>query len=114
MKNELSEELDRCYLPSNYDILVIVTGSKKRKTLEDAGGWRSLSELVDQDHWEEVQSINQKSLEIDWNKLILLPIDLFTTVLETWQDFFQSPFSASKNTNNSESNQKQNLEKPEE
>lgn len=116
MKNELSEEIGRCYLPSDYDILVIVTGSKKRKTLEDAGGWRSLSELVDQDHWEEVQSINQaqKYSEIDLKKLILLPIDLFTTVLETWQDFFQSVFSASKNTNNSESNQKQNLEKLEE
>jgi hypothetical protein len=55
LKNELAEELLNCHLPTETTPLVVVTGIKKRETLESYGVWRSLSSLVDTEDWIEVR-----------------------------------------------------------
>jgi hypothetical protein len=55
LKNELAEELLNCQLPTETAPLVVVTGIKKRETLESHGVWRSLSSLIDTDDWIEVR-----------------------------------------------------------
>ncbi|HBE16913.1 MAG TPA: hypothetical protein DDW51_04695, partial [Cyanobacteria bacterium UBA11367] len=54
LKNQLAEELQDCHLPREIAPLVVVTGIKKRETLESRGIWRSLSSLVDTDDWIEI------------------------------------------------------------
>ena len=66
LKNELAEELLSCQLPTETAPLVVVTGIKKRETLESRGVWRSLSSLVDTDDWIE---IHEKS----WFSALKLP-----------------------------------------
>ena len=53
LRNQLAEELQECQLPTEQGPLVIVTGIKKKETLEKAGVWRSLSSLADGEDWRE-------------------------------------------------------------
>ncbi len=66
LKNELAEELLNCHLPTEIAPLVVVTGIKKRETLESHGVWRSLSSLIDTEDWIEVR-------EKSWFSTLNLP-----------------------------------------
>lgn len=66
LKNQLAEELQDCHLPRETAPLVVVTGIKKRETLESRGIWRSLSSLVDTDDWIEIR-------EKSWLSALNLP-----------------------------------------
>ncbi len=66
LKNELAEELLNCQLPTETTPLVVVTGIKKRETLESHGVWRSLSSLIDTEDWIEVR-------EKSWFSTLNLP-----------------------------------------
>lgn len=115
LRNELSREISECYLPSEPDILVVVTGFKKRETLEKAGVWRALSELVNQEHWEEVEiSQEDDNLSgIDFKKLLLLPINLLTPVLKILKQFIKSILLLSEDACESDSSEQSNPKKPE-
>lgn len=116
LRNELSTEMSECYLPSKPDILVVVTGFKKRETLEKAGVWRSLSELVNQEQWEDVKISQEDEIMdgIDFKKLLLLPLNLLTTVLKIWKQFLKSILFLSEDISESDSSESTNSEKPEE
>ncbi|NET58777.1 MAG: hypothetical protein F6K47_22300 [Symploca sp. SIO2E6] len=58
LRTQLAEELTECQLPTQPGTLVIVTGIKKRETLENAVIWRSLSRLVEADDWEKISITN--------------------------------------------------------
>lgn len=66
LKNELAEELLNCQLPTETAPLVVVTGIKKRETLESHGVWRSLSSLIDTEDWIEIR-------EKSWFSTLNLP-----------------------------------------
>ncbi|MGA9380349.1 MAG: hypothetical protein WBV73_16415 [Phormidium sp.] len=50
---KLAEELDQFKLPDQQGAIVVVTGIVDSVTLKQAGVWRSLSCLVEQENWEE-------------------------------------------------------------
>lgn len=54
LKEDLADKLQRFNLPSNYELLVVVTGIKSEDSLAQANIWRSLSSLVKSDKWEPV------------------------------------------------------------
>ncbi|MBE9129926.1 MULTISPECIES: hypothetical protein [unclassified Coleofasciculus] len=54
LRHQLAQELQTCHLPTQTGILMVVTGIKKRESLEKAGVWRILSTLVEGDDWEEI------------------------------------------------------------
>ncbi|NEP11421.1 MAG: hypothetical protein F6K14_14665 [Symploca sp. SIO2C1] len=68
LKNQLAEELREYQLPKEAGTLVIVTGIKKRETLENATIWRSLSTLVETDDWEEISSKSWSSIKNNWQQ----------------------------------------------
>lgn len=53
LRHQLAQELQTCHLPTQTGLLIVVTGIKKRESLEKAGVWRSLSMLVEGEDWEE-------------------------------------------------------------
>ena len=53
LRSNLAEELDRYRLPDQQGAIVVVTGIVDEVTLKQAGVWRSLSRLVEQEDWEE-------------------------------------------------------------
>jgi hypothetical protein len=68
LRNQLAEELKQYQLPTEAGTLVIVTGIKKRETLENAGIWRSLSTLVETDDWEEISTKSWSSIKNNWQQ----------------------------------------------
>lgn len=77
LREELAEELQRCDLPKEQDPLVVVTGFKKRETLEQAGVWRSLSKLVDTEDWEKITRKSDSVWEIvELKGIIGLPMQM--------------------------------------
>ncbi|MFB2937641.1 hypothetical protein ACE1B6_20525 [Aerosakkonemataceae cyanobacterium BLCC-F154] len=53
LTHKLAEELDKHKLPNQEGAIVVVTGIVDSLTLKQAGVWRSLSSLVEQETWEE-------------------------------------------------------------
>lgn len=82
LRNKLAEELQRCHLPTEQGPLVVVTGIKKRETLENAGVWRSLSTLVDTDDWEEIPDTN---IWKDYQNILVWPMFLITIIQTSWE-----------------------------
>jgi hypothetical protein len=54
LKEDLAYKLQRFSFPSNYELLVVVTGIKSEDSLAQANIWRSLSSLIKSDNWEPV------------------------------------------------------------
>ena len=94
MRNMLARELCNCQLPSGDYPLVVVTGIKKRATLEEAGVWRSLSRLVDADDWEEITPpeliLDNGWGVIDIREILALPLNTVITMLSRFTDFFSA------------------------
>lgn len=68
LKEDLAYKLQRFNLPSNYELLVVVTGIKSEDSLVQANIWRSLSSLVQSENWEPVS--NKKKEGVLPKKLI--------------------------------------------
>jgi len=68
LRNQLAEELTEYQLPTEPGTLVIVTGIKKRETLENAKIWRSLSTLVETDSWEQISAKSWSSIKNNWQQ----------------------------------------------
>lgn len=68
LKEDLAYKLQRFNLPSNYELLVVVTGIKSEDSLAQANIWRSLSSLVQSENWEQVP--NKKKEGVLPKKLI--------------------------------------------
>ena len=68
LKEDLAYKLQRFNLPSNYELLVVVTGIKSEDSLAQANIWRSLSSLVQSENWEPVP--NKKKEGVLPKKLI--------------------------------------------
>ena len=66
LRTKLAQELKKYRLPDSIGPIVIVTGFKKRLSLEESGAWRSLSTLVNSNDWDEVEeqysSTSQKNI----------------------------------------------------
>lgn len=102
LKNELAEELLNCHLPRETAPLVVVTGIKKRETLESHGVWRSLSSLIDTEDWIEIR-------EKSWFSTLNLPegqdmknplmwLMLLTSIVSYLLSFLLNLISSNKNT----------------
>jgi len=68
LRNQLAQELTEYELPQESGTLVIVTGIKKRETLENAQIWRSLSTLVENDDWEEISTQSWSAIKNNWQQ----------------------------------------------
>lgn len=69
LRNQLAKELQEYQLPTEPGTLVIVTGIKKRETLENAQIWRSLSLLVETDDWEAISTKSWSSIKNNWQQI---------------------------------------------
>jgi len=69
LRDTLAEDLRRFRLPSNYELLVVVTGIKSEDSLTQANIWRSLSNLVESVNWKTVS--NKKKEGLPPKKLML-------------------------------------------
>lgn len=92
LKQELAEELQRSSLPKEVAPLVVVTGIKKRETLEEASVWRGLSKLVDTDDWEEYNNLQ----EINYQDILSLPVKLVMTLMDVWEKLLEKLSSPSQ------------------
>ena len=97
MRTMLADELYKCQLPFGEYPLVVVTGIKKRATLEDAGVWRSLSRLVEADNWEEIpppESIADNGWAvIDLREIFALPLNSTIAILSRFVKIFSDLMS---------------------
>ncbi|NJN74551.1 MAG: hypothetical protein HC799_18025 [Limnothrix sp. RL_2_0] len=51
LRDDLAYKLQQYSLPKNYEFIVVATGVKSEESLEKAGAWRSLSNLVKSENW---------------------------------------------------------------
>jgi hypothetical protein len=51
LRDDLAYKLQQYSLPKGYELIVIATGIKSENSLEKAGAWRSLSNLVKSENW---------------------------------------------------------------
>jgi hypothetical protein len=51
LRDDLANKLQQYSLPKDYKLIVIATGVKSEDSLEKAGAWRSLSNLVKSENW---------------------------------------------------------------
>ena len=51
LRDDLAYKLQQYSLPKGYELIVIATGIKSEDSLEKAGAWRSLSNLVKSENW---------------------------------------------------------------
>jgi hypothetical protein len=51
LRDDLAYKLQEYSLPKGHELIVIVTGVKSEDSLEKAGAWRSLSNLVKSENW---------------------------------------------------------------
>lgn len=79
LKEDLAYKLQRFSLPSNYELLVVVTGIKSEDSLAQANIWRSLSSLVKSDNWEPVS--NKKREEQKQNFPMAIALILLVVVI---------------------------------
>lgn len=79
LKEDLAYKLQRFSLPSNYELLVVVTGIKSEDSLAQANIWRSLSSLVKSDNWEPVS--NKKREEQKQNFPMAIALILLLVVI---------------------------------
>ncbi len=84
LREKLAQELRRCKLPDDNGPLVIVTGFKKKASLEQSGVWRSLSTLVKASDWEEVQ---EQDYSQSGRNFLTVPISEIFQRLSQWLDF---------------------------
>ena len=56
LQTDLGLELQSSFLPSDYELLVVVTGIKSEDSLAQANIWRSLSNLVQSENWKTVSN----------------------------------------------------------
>ncbi len=54
LRDDLAYKLEKYSLPKRHELLVVVTGNKSQKSLENAGIWRSLSNLVKSENWRDL------------------------------------------------------------
>lgn len=54
LRHNLADKLQQYSLPKERQLVVVVTGIKSEKSLEDAGIWRSLSNLVKSENWRDL------------------------------------------------------------
>jgi len=91
LRNQLAAELTEYQLPIEPGTLVIVTGIKKRETLENAGIWRSLSTLVEIDNWEEIYAKSWSSIKNNWqqteHKNLLVWLMLLIAIIPYFLEF---------------------------
>jgi hypothetical protein len=60
LKDDLAFKLQRFSLPSNYELLVVVTGIKSEDSLAQSNIWRSLSSLVQSENWKSVSNTRKE------------------------------------------------------
>jgi hypothetical protein len=70
LKEDLAYKLQHFSLPSNYELLVVVTGIKSEDSLSQANIWRSLSSLVQSENWKSVS--NTKKEDAPPKKLMMV------------------------------------------
>ena len=91
LRNQLAEELTEYQLPTEPGTLVIVTGIKKRETLENTKIWRSLSTLVETDSWEEISSKSWSTIKNNWqqteHKNLLVWLMLLIAIISYFLEF---------------------------
>lgn len=51
LKNDIADKLQQYRLPKGYKFIIVATGIKAEKPLEEVGAWRSLSTLVKSENW---------------------------------------------------------------
>jgi len=85
LRNQLAEELTEYKLPTKPGTLVIVTGIKKRETLENAAIWRSLSSLVEADNWEEIATTN-----------LIVRLKILVELASYWVEFMRNLISSNR------------------
>lgn len=68
LKEDVAYKLQRFSLPSNYELLVVITGIKSEDSLAQANIWRSLSSLVQSDSW---KTVSNKKEDLSPKKLIV-------------------------------------------
>lgn len=56
LRDDLAYQLQQYSLPKGYEFIVIATGVKAEDSLEKAGAWRSLSNLVKSEDWRKTSS----------------------------------------------------------
>ncbi|NEP58585.1 MAG: hypothetical protein F6K31_16465 [Symploca sp. SIO2G7] len=104
LRNQLAEELKEYQLPTESGTLVIVTGIKKRETLENAGIWRSLSSLVEADEWEEISTTSWSVIKNNWqqteHKNLLVWLMLLIAIVSYLVEFMFKLISSNKEDEN--------------
>lgn len=93
LQNVLAEELQNSRLPSvkelpsNYELLIVVTGIKSEDTLKKAHIWRSLSSLVKSDSSDSWKTVSNEKEDLSPKKLvtaIALILLLVTIAIILW------------------------------
>ncbi len=76
MKNALAEELKKTCLPTQEELLVVVTGIREIGVLKAAEVWRGLSSIAGTDGWEEISNSLFTKLVILFKTIILRTISI--------------------------------------
>ena len=80
LKEDLAyNTLQRFKLPSNYELLIVVTGIKSEDSLSQANIWRSLSSLVQSENWKSVS--NTKKEDAPPKKLMAIALVLLLVAI---------------------------------
>ncbi|HBB32916.1 MAG TPA: hypothetical protein DDZ80_24175 [Cyanobacteria bacterium UBA8803] len=117
LRNELAEELKDYCLPTQTGPLIVVTGIKKRESLEEALVWRSLSSLMDTNDWSELPVKPEFSLANLWEgkdpKNPLMWFMVLRTLVSYWLEFLWEIILANKKATSgkSQSSDSQNRDK---
>jgi hypothetical protein len=77
LRNDLIDKLQKYSLPKEYELIVVSTGIKSEKSLEKAGIWRSLSNLVKSDEWRDLSSSEVKKSNFS---LVAIAIIVIVTI----------------------------------